>query len=275
MELVDVVVADNASADESVEVASRNYGVPVRIVQLGRNAGYAAGINAAVDSIDRSTVDHLLILNPDIRLRPGSVAPLVAALTDRPRRGIVVPLLVNPDGSLQLSLRRAPSVLRALTQSLLGGGRAARLGVLSELVADPRAYRTAGPVVWATGAAMLISIEAADAIGPWDESLLLYSEETDFALRAGDRGYEIWFEPSAVFEHISGDAYRASPPLHALLTVNRVRVYRRHHGALAGLAYHCAVGAGEVLRAVAGRPAGRAAVVALAVPSRRLHSLPD
>ena len=72
-----LTVADNASADDSVAVAQRM--VPgCRIEQTGRNAGYAAAFNAAVRSAD--PYDAVLILNPDVRLRPGSVATLMARL---------------------------------------------------------------------------------------------------------------------------------------------------------------------------------------------------
>lgn len=276
--LVDVAVADNLSADRSVavteEFAATAPDLPVRVVQLHRNGGYAAGINAAVATFDLDALDAVLVLNPDIRLRPGSVAALAAAL-DAPGRAITVPRLVNPDGSLQPSLRRHPSVVRALAESLLGGPRAARLGAATaELITEPRTYTHAGPAVWATGAAMLVSARAARALGPWDESLLLYSEETDFALRAAGAGWHLWYTPDAVFEHLAGDAYRTSPVLHALLTVNRVRVHRRHTGPLRSLGFRGAVLLGEALRAVTGRRTARAAVVALAVPSRRLRALP-
>src|SRR5690606_7563486 len=75
VELVDVVVADNASKDDSVAIAERA-GPPVRVVQVGRNAGYAAAINAGVAALDLDALDGVYVLNPDCRLRPGSIAPL-------------------------------------------------------------------------------------------------------------------------------------------------------------------------------------------------------
>jgi GT2 family glycosyltransferase len=272
IDLVDVVVADNASTDDSVTVATRPRDVPVRVVELGRNAGYAAGINAAVDSLAGRSVDAVLVLNPDITVHPGAVAVLAAAL-DVPGRGIAVPRLVNPDGSLQPSLRRPPTLGRAVAEAVLGGRLASRLGI-GELIMEPAVHGRPGPTSWATGAALLISTRAAADIGPWDESLLLYGEEVDFQLRAGERGWTIWFEPASVMDHVGGTQTVTNPGLFALLAVNRVRVYRRAHGRLAGLAYHAAVTMGELLRAAAGRRPSRAAVVALLRPSRRLTALP-
>lgn len=271
--LTDVVVADNASADDSVAIATGFADrLPVRVVQLGRNAGYAAGINAGIAQLG-DDVDAVLVLNPDITVRPGAIALLAAELA-QPARGIVVPKLLNPDGSLQPSLRRPPTVARAVTESVVGGRRAARIGQLSELITDPRQYERPRAAAWATGAAMLIAMPAARDIGPWDESLLLYGEETDFALRAGDRGWQLWYVPTAVMEHLSGDAFTTNPVLNALLAVNKVRVFQRRHGRLGGLAYHAAITLGAALRAAAGSRTARAAVLALLVPSRRLRVLP-
>ncbi|MEU6739443.1 glycosyltransferase family 2 protein [Streptosporangium sandarakinum] len=271
--LARVVVADNASQDGSLRIAGEAADLPVRTVQLGRNAGYAAAVNAGVAELDLGALDAVLVVNPDCRLRPGSLAPLAEALR-RPGCGIAVPRLVNPDGSLQPSLRRTPTVRRALVEAVIGGGLAGRIGTLGELVTDPAEYERAGPAAWATGAAMLVSTDLIREIGPWDESFLLYSEETEFALRAADRGWTLWYEPSSVFEHIGGDS-GVNPTLAALLTVNRVRLFRRRRGSAAGSLFFAAVVLGEAARALAGRRTSRASVMALLLPSRRIRKLAD
>jgi N-acetylglucosaminyl-diphospho-decaprenol L-rhamnosyltransferase len=270
--LVEVVVADNVSKDDTVDLARRTRGIPLRVLRMRSNAGYAAAINATVNSWREHDLDAVLVLNPDARLTPGSVAVLAESLC-APGRGIAVPRLLNPDGTLQPSLRRPPTVARALAESVIGGGRAGRLGRLGELITDPGAYAHAGTAAWATGAAMLISTEAIRGIGPWDETFLLYGEETEFALRAGDCGWKLWYEPESVVEHDGGES-GVNPMLWALLTVNRVRLYTRRRGHVAGAAYYSAVVLGEAMRALAGRPTARAAVVALTRPSRRLRALP-
>ena len=82
---------------------------------------------------------------------------------------------------------------------------------------------------------MLISSACMRKVGPWDESYFLYSEETDFCARARAAGFTLLFEPEAEAVHLGGDS-GVSPPLHALLTVNRGRFYRRSHGPVAGAA---------------------------------------
>jgi N-acetylglucosaminyl-diphospho-decaprenol L-rhamnosyltransferase len=186
----DIVIADNASTDGVVALAEERNISNLRIVNVGRNAGYAAAINSAVETLTGS--EAILVLNPDVRLFPGSVFALASALQRR-GVGIAVPRLVAPTGELRYSLRRKPTLGRAAAEALLGGDRADRLAGLGERITDPRRYDVSGPAVWATGAVMLISRTVLRTVGPWDESFLLYSEETEFALRAADHGWRLWY----------------------------------------------------------------------------------
>ena len=82
-----LVVADNASGDDSVAVV-RRLAPTATVVPMGRNAGYAAGINAAVAAVGPGRAT--LVLNPDVRLAPGCVPELLRAL-DEDGVGIAVP----------------------------------------------------------------------------------------------------------------------------------------------------------------------------------------
>ncbi|MCG5220677.1 glycosyltransferase family 2 protein [Streptosporangium sp. KLBMP 9127] len=270
--LAQVVVADNASKDGSVELAEEFTDLPLSVVRLGRNAGYAAAINAGIAAMDLDRLDAVFVANPDCRLRTGALAELAAALRE-PGHGIAVPRLLAPDGTLQPSLRRMPTVGRAVAEAVIGGRLAGRIRTLGEVITDPRHYERPGPATWATGAAMLISVAALRDVGPWDESFLLYSEETEFALRAGDRGWTLWYEPAAVVEHIGGES-GVSPMLAALLVVNKVRLFRRRRGSVASLAYYLATVLGQTVRALVGSRTSRASLIALVRPSRRLQTLP-
>ena len=89
VELTEVVVVDNASQDDTLARAEAVGGVPVRVVRLGANLGYAAGINAGVDSLAEPHPDAVMVLNPDCRLRRGALATLAHSLerTDVGHRG--------------------------------------------------------------------------------------------------------------------------------------------------------------------------------------------
>lgn len=260
-----LTIADNASADDSVAIAQRM--VPgCRIAQTGRNAGYAAAFNAGLKVAE--PYDAALILNPDVRLRPGSVARMLARLGgDGPERvGIAVPRIVDENGHVAFSLRREPTVGRALGDALLGQ-RAGRIPALGETVVDRDAYFRDGTVDWATGAVMLMSRACLEACGFWEERFFLYSEETEFALRARDRGFRTTLVADAEVVHIGGES-RVSPALWSLLTVNKVRLYGMRHSRPATALYWSAVFLREASRAALGHPRSRRALAALVRPAR-------
>lgn len=252
-----LTVADNDSTDRTVEVVRQTL-PQARIVPTGRNGGYAFGINAAAATL--TEFDAALVLNPDVRLAPGSGRHLVEVL--RRRGGIVVPVVTMADGSPEYNLRREPTVLRALGDALIGAERAGRSVRFGEVVTDRTAYERESTSDWAVGSAMLISRSCWDATAPWDESFFMYSEETDFALRARDAGFTTTLAPQAKAVHIGGDS-RVAAWLWRLLVLNRVRLYRRRHNRVASTLFWAAVLLREASRAALGNRPSRAAARAL------------
>ncbi|WP_191621744.1 glycosyltransferase family 2 protein [Microbacterium caowuchunii] len=237
-----VVVADNASSDGTLALLSEH--TDVVAIPTGGNLGYSGAINTAMRHI--GDADAVLILNPDLRLDAGAIPRMLRRLRSSPDIGAVVPLLRDEDGSVYYSLRREPTVLRALADAVIGRYWQRRPGPLSEHVRDPRQYGGCHPIEWATGAALMISTYAAAAVGEWDERFFLYSEETDYQRRLRNAGWSVWFEPAAGATHRRGGS-GASAALDALLTVNRVR-YMEKHRPLSAPAFRAAVMLGEQLR---------------------------
>lgn len=267
-----LTVADNDSRDGTVGTL-RRLAPEGTVVEMGANRGYSAGINAAVAAATASgrSFTAILVLNPDVRLEPGAGRELLVALRT-PGTGIAVPRLTDAAGSLIPSLRREPSVLRTLGDALLGAGRAGRIPLLGEVVTGEHHYAAPATAAWADGSTQLISLDCWQACGGWDESYFLYSEETDFALRARDAGFATRFTPTARAVHLEG-ASRRSPALWALLSANRVRLYRRRHGPVRTAGFWTALLLREVSRAVIGRHTSRAAVRRLLRPGL-LHETP-
>jgi N-acetylglucosaminyl-diphospho-decaprenol L-rhamnosyltransferase len=252
----ELVVVDNDSLDGTADyVADRGDCKVVR----SANVGYAAGINRGV--MESQKAEAILVLNPDVILYPNSI-PLMLRALRRENTGIVVPQVRSGEGNLSLSLRREPTVLRSL------GLTATRLGIFSEYINQPSLYTSPRIVDWALGAVMLMSRECYDCLGGWDETYFLYSEETDLCLRARDRGFLTLYEPSSVVLHVGGQSGQDGKT-HSMRCINRVRLYRRRHAAVAAWCFLALTVAFELRWALRGRRESWAAVRSLVRPAER------
>ena len=201
----------------SVRIARDAAGLPIQIVRLTTNAGYAAGFNAGVEALAGREPDAVLLINPDCRLRAGTLALMADALLV-PGRGIVAPRLLNLDGTLQPTLRRAPTVRGALAEAIVAASW--RVGSGSANSSLTRAAISTRPSALGNGRSLADLLAVLVQVGPWNESFLLYSEETEFIFRAADYGWTMWYEPSAVVDHRGGDS-GTNPGLAALLSSTR------------------------------------------------------
>ena len=238
-----VIVADNASGDDTPAVV-RAVAPEAETLDTGGNLGYAGAINAACRLVDPGI--PVLILNPDSVVEAGALRALLDRLADA-GVGAVVPRLLDGAGRTSPSLRREPSILRALGDALVGSRMRRRPGALSETVWTPGDYERTHPVDWATGAAVLLSPGARRRVGEWDERFFLYSEETDYLRRVRDAGYRVLFEPSATVRHAAGGS-GSSAELDALLAVNRIRYVRKHRSRPYAAAFRAVVVLSELLR---------------------------
>ncbi|MFB8388045.1 glycosyltransferase [Microbacterium sp. NPDC055910] len=170
---VEWIVVDNASQDDSVEVA-RSLGA--RVVPLDRNRGFGGANNVGFEA---SAAPFVAFVNPDITVNLGSLDRL-RELIER-TGAIVSPQLLYPDGRPQPNGRGYPFLANKVLNRVEAEDR-------------PSDYRRFAPpgadidVVWFMGAAVLGSRTTFDALGPWDERFFVYYEDSDLGLRAARRG---------------------------------------------------------------------------------------
>ncbi|MFC7724042.1 glycosyltransferase family 2 protein [Nocardioides sp. GCM10028917] len=264
-----VVVVDNGSSDDTPHlVAARTDCTLVR----SSNVGYAAGVNRGI--AESGPARAFLILNPDATLDPASVVAMLEVLS-QPHVGVVAPRVREADGSLSPTLRRKPSLARAGGLSFTG------IPAFAERIEEPGEYDHEHPVDWAVGAILLVDADCYRAVGGFDESYFLYSEETDFSLRAKDLGWSTVYTPRAGGMHVGGGSGE-SATTHTMKIINRVRIYRRRAGTPLAWVYFVVTVVNELRRAVLGHRRSWQTLCALLRPSRRPevlgaseHLLPD
>jgi N-acetylglucosaminyl-diphospho-decaprenol L-rhamnosyltransferase len=194
----EVVVVDNASSDASADVAARHAGVDV--VRNEVNVGYARAMNQALAG---TGAPALLALNPDTEPGAGSLAALHDTLMAHPEAGVVVPRLSNPDGSLQRSVQRFPSLPLALASGFLPPRwQRGRLGRRFWLEGAPTHDRS-GPIEWAIGAVHLIRAEAVAGSLPYSERWFMYAEDIEICWRLRRDGWTVWLDAEVEVPHAS------------------------------------------------------------------------
>jgi GT2 family glycosyltransferase len=247
-----LLVRDNGSSDGTAQMLADR--VPEAEVDAGKeNLGFAAGVNTL---LARSTAPWFFLLNPDAWPEPGAIATLVASAERLPRAAAVVPRLQNPDGSLQHSTHPFPS-LRIAAASITGVRRLGRARAERLLLEGAWLHDRARPVDWAVGAAMLLRRDAIEDVGRFDERFFMYVEDLEWCWRAHQRGWEIFFEPTAVATHVGNVAGSIGYGERRTATymANTYDFYRREHGALPAMMYRALNIAGSGLRYASARRA--------------------
>jgi len=197
----EVVIVDNGSEDGSVD-RIRAHHPDLDIVVPGRNLGYGSAANRGVAA---TTAPLVLVSNPDLEVRPGTLAGLVGALADHPRWALVGPLIRTTTGERYPSARRFPDLVDAGGHALLGifapDNRFTRSYQRSELdgtVGDPV------EVDWVSGACFLVRRSAFEQVGGFDESYFMYAEDVDLCWRLGQYGWRAAYAPAGEVVHRQG-----------------------------------------------------------------------
>ena len=199
---IPTVVVDNGSSDGTRELVRDRF-PEVTLVPF-ENRGLAAGWNRGLLEVD---AEFVLVLNADAWLVGEALDGLVAAAERHPRAAVIAPRLVNPDGSLQRSVRGFPTVWRLATEYLFLRKLAPRSRAFNAFYGAGFAHDEERVVEWAMGACLLVRREALDDVGEFDERFFLFSEEVDWCRRAADRGWSVVFTPTAECVHVGGAAH--------------------------------------------------------------------
>ena len=216
----EVVVLDNASEDGSVEAVRERF-PDVRVLAQPFRAGFGANHNAVIRATDSR---HVLILNEDTIVEPGTIDRLVAELDARPSAGAVAPRIVFPDGRRQPSAWRFPSPLGCGIAALHAGPGGRR-----------PVGRRHGPRAWTGRRAARCSCAARpwSAWATFDEGFFMYVEETDLCRRLADGGWDLHLVPDVrVQHHLKQSTSGAFERRVREIWRSRRRYWAKHHSPL-------------------------------------------
>jgi N-acetylglucosaminyl-diphospho-decaprenol L-rhamnosyltransferase len=224
----EIIVVDNASGDGSMEMVRAEF-PDVRLIANQANRGYTGGNN---DGIAAATGRYVMILNPDTRVLDGALTAMVAYADAHSDVGVVGPQLLNPDGSVQSSRRRFPTLMTGLFESTWLQPLAPR-NVLRRYYVLDQPDDAIQEVDWLFGACFLVRREVIQQVGALDEDFFMYSEEMDWCRRIRQAGWKVVYLPQAQVIHYGGKSSdQVAAQRHIYFQTSKVRYFRKHHGAL-------------------------------------------
>ncbi len=229
----EIIVVDNSSQDGTTEMLAAEFPT-IRVIANRENFGFTRANNQAL-ALDSPPPRYFFLLNPDTELVPGATRSLVEYMDapENARAGIVGPQLVYPDGSIQPSRRRLPTLSTALLESTKFQQWFPHNRVLDRFYMRDTPDDAVQEAAWVVGAAMFVRRAVYEQVGGFDESFFMYSEELDWCRRASEAGWRIVYFPRARVMHYEG---KSSDQVLAQRDIyfhsSKVRYFRKYHGAL-------------------------------------------
>jgi len=199
----ELIVADNASTDDSISFLRAHYPA-VRIIKFSENYGFCEGYNKALFQIK---ADYFVLLNSDIEVTPHWLEPIIALMETNPGIAACQP-------KIKSFYRR-----NFFEYAGAGGGYLDFLGypfcrgrLFETLEEDKGQYNDVVPVFWATGACMFVRAKAYQEAGGLEPAFFAHMEEIDLCWRLQRMGYTIMYCGHSEVYHVGGGTLPKSNP---------------------------------------------------------------
>ena len=204
--IADIIVADNGSTDQSVEVLQKEF-PGVKVLQFDENHGFAQGYNLA---IGQTMYPYTVLLNSDVRTPQGWLNPLLDYMEVRPDVGAVMPKLLKDSADGKQMFEYAGAA---------GGyidchGYPYCRGRIFEYVEDDHGQYDGEPqsVFWASGACLMVRSQLYQDVGGLDKDFFAHMEEIDLCWRIRLAGNDLAMVPSSHVYHLGGGSLNYGNP---------------------------------------------------------------
>ena len=212
---VNVVVIDNGSTDNSVEILKKEF-PKLKIIELKQNFGFAKGFN----HIFNFEADYYFLLNSDIVLEPDSISKILAIIKKDEKIGLAGVKMLRQDGSEQFSYGKMPNLISELTN------RSCYQKLNKKNKTDD--YFEVESIL---GAVMIVPKITLQKVGPMDPRYFFFFEETDWCYRIRKAGLKVVHIPNVSVVHIQGVSAN-KVPIESRIEFHRSRklFFKTHYG---------------------------------------------
>lgn len=188
---IEIIIIDNGSKDYTLDIIERNFSEKCIIVPFGKNTGTTFSRNVG---IRMSKGDYILILDSDVELRRGTLLALIESVeklpTNKENIGIIHPKLIYPDGILQESARKFPTLFTKIYRLFA----IEKMRNLDESIREVLKGEIC-KVDYAISAAWFIPRHTFKKVGLLNERIFYSPEDLDYCIRCWLSGLEVWYYP--------------------------------------------------------------------------------
>lgn len=219
----EIIVVDNNSSDESVQLLEKLFKNNIHLIKSQRNLGFSKGNNLGVS---KAQGKYIFFLNSDAFIHKSAIKHLLHVFEKYPdrstaqqahtalidRAGIVSGMLLNSDGTVQKQGGALPSLWTLLLWWLLPlpAGISLIPHRWSYHIEDESFFWSEQKIGWLGGTALMVRRELLDEIGGFDESIFMYAEDVELCLRATKHHWDVVYTPSAKITHLASASSSAS-----------------------------------------------------------------
>ncbi len=228
----EVIVVDNNSQDGTRELLEVYEGkMNFKVVLSDRNLGFAGGNNAG---LEYARGEYVLFLNPDTELVDDSLQRMIDFMDKNPQAAVIGPKLLNPDGSIQRSVRNFPSLSSQVLVLLKLHNFIPRFPVLKKYFQLDFDYSKTQEVDQVMGAALMIRKNILDKVSSFDEGYKRIFEEVDLCFRVKKAGFKVYYFADAQIVHYKGTSFSKVKIIQKQLDFNQgmIRFFKKHKGFL-------------------------------------------
>ena len=191
------IVVDNCSSDGTPSFIEENYSF-VKLIKNKEIKGFAENNNIAIKA---STGGLVALINPDIEFLPGAIDLILSYMEANPDVGLVGPMLLNADRSLQNSARRFLNFKLAFFRLLTLGNDKVPIKSIRTYLSSYDTSVESQDVDWVIGAAMFVRRQALENVGLLDQKFFLYIEDQDWCFQMWKNGWRVKYVTSAKLIH--------------------------------------------------------------------------
>lgn len=199
----EIIVADNASTDDSVAFLQKNY-PQVKIIRNAQNGGFAQGYNDALKHVD---AEYYVLLNSDVEVTPGWIEPVIALMDSDASIAACQPKIMAYNSRKHFEYAGAAGgFIDKFTYPFCRGR------MFDTFEEDHGQYDDVKEVFWATGACLFVRSSAYHSVAGFDEDFFAHMEEIDLCWRMKNVGHRVMYCPHSTVYHVGGGTLAKTSP---------------------------------------------------------------